>query len=146
MLVFRVAQAHDNEAVALGQHGFGELRRTLRDNHSADAVFPALFGNPLDSGSGEMTAVGSARNVVVCLLEYEQRGMALGERRPEVQLEYEPRQHGHGDIDDLEGYSGEVDDGQVATRFDASGEDPDEVVSFYSTTGRDMLRQCKDTE
>ena len=106
-LVVRVVQPHGDETVALREDGFRELGRALRDDHRADAVLSALFGHTFDRRLGERRAVSSyAWHVVVCLLEDQKHRVPLRRGGPEIQIEQQPREHGHGDIDDFEGDTG----------------------------------------
>src|SRR5258705_7608196 len=47
-LISVVVQAHGDDRAALRQYAFGQIRRTLRDQAEADAVFTAFLGDPLE--------------------------------------------------------------------------------------------------
>src|SRR6185436_8735175 len=81
-LVAVVVEAHGDDRTALRQHAFGKVRRTLRDQAQADAVFTAFLGDPLEDPAHRLAGADVVLGDVAMSLfaDEEDRPLGLGSR------------------------------------------------------------------
>ena len=112
-LVAVVRHSEGEQRAALRQDRGVDFRRPLTYQAQRDAIFPPLFGDPLDRAPGRCKTLLDARgNIAMGLLADEQNRRRLVVIGPDGEIEDDPADQRDDDVDDLRRHTGQIKDRQ----------------------------------